>query len=831
MGEKGGRCDIYVGKRFRSFEEVSEFIKAYEAEKKQKFWIRSSRSVEAVRKILRRPLNKKIKYYELQYSCVHGGIEFKTRSKGLRRKGTYKIDCPAKIKIRATMDGNQLEIKSFIDDHQGHLEQEAGRWCKKPRYRVGVSASEVKKVKSVGESKDSDSMTESDEDTDFLSKSKIHPLLESLKLAIDAHGSTLYDNDEHLIGIYLTTKAMEKSLNAWHDVIYIWTIQGWLKQNFSVILATIKDSNGDFEIISVGLVEEEDKLSFSWFFKTFKENIDNHNLKIKYIFGEKHLVETHLKQLFPHTITFVSLYYSLKLFERILDTESFLTPKKEHCMNYFCKMAYSRSLEDYKGVYSSFCKSAPQGMVDYFDEDWGSNIQDWTFFNMTNGTLVDDSKTSEAVDARVKEIIQKNTPLLSFIEQLFKWINIQKVEFKFKASTYVLKKPSSLNLRGSCLDKYSQLLTNYAFDYVSHQINLSKNVNILETVEDNLYITQENMVLYPSSVNSCECRDWRSMMLPCKHIFAVRKACKENFFCADLCNVRWTKSYYIENRLEVEEVEKLIKDKLVTSDVTTEDSEYDKLSENTRRAITITDKILNILSRQAGNELEEKIQVLEEIGNLWSDGQNVKVTAFSAGSPEKDVSPPEVLQTKKVQKVVKTIPVSTNSNEELQKVKLLKHPQMTSKIIKIDLSHYGKVNVPLKFSLKPKAEKIRMMIDWIVKKGENQSYGENDVLDVADIESDPKLIQHSILNETVDLELIKPRLSPDAFQLLLTVVNAKRENEIWLCFICEAQLEDSCVLCASCLLWFHSKCVGIANPQKRKVWFCYNCLKSCDEKK
>ena len=61
---------------FNSFDELDKKIKQYEGKKAVQLWKRDSRRIEAARKQIDRHLDKRIKYYELTYSCIHGGRKF-----------------------------------------------------------------------------------------------------------------------------------------------------------------------------------------------------------------------------------------------------------------------------------------------------------------------------------------------------------------------------------------------------------------------------------------------------------------------------------------------------------------------------------------------------------------------------------------------------------------------------------------------------------------------------------------------------------------------------------------------------------------------------------
>ena len=73
-----------VGKRFNSFADLQERLSVYESSTYTELWRRDSRSVEAARKRINRPFSDAIIYYEMTYSCIHGGKKFAARGEGKR---------------------------------------------------------------------------------------------------------------------------------------------------------------------------------------------------------------------------------------------------------------------------------------------------------------------------------------------------------------------------------------------------------------------------------------------------------------------------------------------------------------------------------------------------------------------------------------------------------------------------------------------------------------------------------------------------------------------------------------------------------------------------
>ena len=75
---------IAVGKKFGSFADLERTIRLYEERNFVKFWKREARSIEAAKKRIDRHMNLKLKYYELKYTCIHGGQKFRPKGKGNR---------------------------------------------------------------------------------------------------------------------------------------------------------------------------------------------------------------------------------------------------------------------------------------------------------------------------------------------------------------------------------------------------------------------------------------------------------------------------------------------------------------------------------------------------------------------------------------------------------------------------------------------------------------------------------------------------------------------------------------------------------------------------
>lgn len=94
---------------------------------------------------------------------------------------------------------------------------------------------------------------------------------------------------------------------------------------------------------------------------------------------------------------------------------------------------------------------------------------------------------------------------------------------------------------------YIQHLTPYAYKFVEKQIQLKDKVKLCTDEAGNFYsMSSEGRISV--SISSCECTSWKSMKLPCRHIFAARASASADLFDETICDERWSVSYYKESQ-------------------------------------------------------------------------------------------------------------------------------------------------------------------------------------------------------------------------------------------------------------------------------------------
>ncbi|CAI8036418.1 hypothetical protein GBAR_LOCUS20403 [Geodia barretti] len=132
---------------------------------------------------------------------------------------------------------------------------------------------------------------------------------------------------------------------------------------------------------------------------------------------------------------------------------------------------------------------------------------------------------------------------------------------------------------------------------------------------------------------------------------------------------------------------------------------------------------------------------------------------------------------------------------------------------------------PCSFSKLHVSEKEKVILSWFVdEKVAERALKHNDLIEEEDVECKPERLPDSVLDENVDIHLARKHFTTEAWMLVQEVFKHKSVHMAWICHSCHHNLHfEQSIICDSCLLWFHFKCVGLVRQPKCKNWFCRSC--------
>ncbi len=114
-----------------------------------------------------------------------------------------------------------------------------------------------------------------------------------------------------------------------------------------------------------------------------------------------------------------------------------------------------------------------------------------------------------------------------------------------------------------------------------------------------------------------------------------------------------------------------------------------------------------------------------------------------------------------------------------------------------------------------------VILNWFVDPPvARAAINDDKLIEEEEVECRPEKIPCSVLDENVDVCLVRQYFSSDAWKLVEEVMKNKAKN-VWVCTTCQNDLHSKqSIICESCLMWYHFSCVGLTKQPKLKNWFC-----------
>ncbi|KAK4885262.1 hypothetical protein RN001_001533 [Aquatica leii] len=119
--------DLEIGVRFPSYRVLMHYLEKFSEETQSKFWKRDARTIGASRSLgITKYLNPDIIYFEIKFTCVYGGMDFKTKGRNIRpRQPSLKTSgCPVYLRFKASQDGETLQLVAKNLNHNHELKPE-----------------------------------------------------------------------------------------------------------------------------------------------------------------------------------------------------------------------------------------------------------------------------------------------------------------------------------------------------------------------------------------------------------------------------------------------------------------------------------------------------------------------------------------------------------------------------------------------------------------------------------------------------------------------------------------------------------------------------------
>ena len=437
------------------------------------------------------------------------------------------------------------------------------------------------------------------------------------------------DHEKNLKGIFFQDQQMRECFKAYPELLCIDATYKLLELGLPVYLFLVEDSNGQSEIVAVCLLVAEDHDSMCWMFESFKK-LNPEWSQVRVVMADKDIGERDvIKEQLPNARVLICLFHTLRSLKREISCEKMgiTSGQRLHCLELLQKMAYAVSEAEYQKIYSDFERSAPRVVKSYFNENWRDIRDEWilglkcssgNFLNSTNNRL-------ESINGKLKQVVNRHSSLEDFLEKFFIILTTLRTERDHKAALLFQKVKVTPYREDSPQCMYSRLLTSYAATFVHKQLDMASKVSSI-TEENGIHIVNTSEGRKHVTESSCECLFFNSMLLPCRHIFALRSKLGLSLYDSDLCNVRWTTAYYRSTH-------RIFSSFSADCGVALTSSKQQRrvLSQHQkfRKASILASELATIASYASKAHFDRRLRLLKELIDYWKNGEEVGLTELT----------------------------------------------------------------------------------------------------------------------------------------------------------------------------------------------------------
>ena len=335
--------------------------------------------------------------------------------------------------------------------------------------------------------------------------------------------------EEVLCGIYMQDAEMLSTFQRFPEVLLCDSTYKTNNANMALYVLIAIDGHSESQVVATFLLSSEDKLSLQQMIAKFKEKNENWS-SIKCVITDKDMTERSVfKGEMSQVEMQICLFHTLRTFSREVTIEKMkiTSTQKIESLNMLEKLAYAADEETYTEVYEDFVQKAPLSVLTYFNKNWHEIKKEWVrglkSFHLQNDT----TNRVESFFSHLKKYFHPRSTLKDMIGGLLSCIEAHRSERRYRQARSMNRLRTASHIPSGFQQQYNELLTPFAYDCLCTEIrNMDRSDRSYGTTED-----------------SCSCRFFRCMMLPCRHILSHRRENALDLFLLDGVARRWTRQY------------------------------------------------------------------------------------------------------------------------------------------------------------------------------------------------------------------------------------------------------------------------------------------------
>ncbi|CAL4067968.1 unnamed protein product [Meganyctiphanes norvegica] len=406
---------FYIGQHFTSYEEICAAKEIYEEQCKINIIKKDSRRISTDTKRNNEIIlnaNQALIYSELLYICMHGGAykgkrkrkateydeasETNTNNvKKIRKTSTAKLQCPFKLHLSLSPDGQTLKVLKLKEEHNHICHSSIYDNLPKQRRLVGETLDETKRLltlnvdkKKIQQHLHSKGKMVTIQDLHNLMRDKVkrsHSLDDVLNL-IEQHHSLSHEilrsNEDICQGIYFQTDAMKLMFDANSEILFFDHTYKLNELGMTLYVILCLDGNGKRVVISIALVQCENEKTVPWIAESFIKYNPGF-IKVKHIMADKDMLDRQeLLNHFPNAQLLICFFQTLQAFKREISATKMdiSAEERDFSLEIIQDIFFAKDKTTCDFNITLLKETAPSMVVEYFTNIWESIKDDWIIY-------------------------------------------------------------------------------------------------------------------------------------------------------------------------------------------------------------------------------------------------------------------------------------------------------------------------------------------------------------------------------------------------------------------------------------------------------------------
>lgn len=625
---------IRKGETFESFDELKEELEKYEKIELANFPI--SLSV----------LDKEqldLKYKTVRFVCKLAGTH--TKQGTARETKSYKQECDAYISVAQKTVNNKkvLEIVGLVSSHNhrrnkdlfNHMTKQRVQAINENRDKLETHFTTKSNVAALQTKLCADSgkiLTRRDiynakvkwQKSRHNHENELVQIVESMCEIENTTTKIIANERDEVEFIFFQDSRMKKMFDSFPDVLFFDGTYNLNDRKMPVVVVMVVDGSGCSQIVGFIIVTSENATTFVRLLEIFKEENPKHK-DIQVIISDKSFANrSAFNAVFPWVEHHLCVFHVFQIFEREITTakRSITTEQKTRIHAILRAMVYAESETRYVELYDKLRRLNCQKVNEYFDANWHNIRNQWVGFyvnqyrhyeNRTNNRL-------ESFNQKIKLVVSKYSKLANFFDDLWTCTLSFNIERDHESADDVLRRPLTMPRLGH-MSPYAEILTEFAYKKICQQALKSPNI-VFSIINDVEAESLEYSSIIKTTNDSCTCAFFKSMDLPCAHMFAFLEANDINVYQPALCNKR----FLVENNRFSSDFEYVLNAEQPSTSqmqlVRTQDAPK-RLTQvqKFQKATNQLNAIAELLARKPQAEFEDHMKLVEQFRKIIESDQ------------------------------------------------------------------------------------------------------------------------------------------------------------------------------------------------------------------